>query len=81
MFKTRLATVALASCVAFSTLAADDAPDFKKVRAHCELAHMWKDPQDRKGFNVCMKDGHFVLQLSPLCQVGARRQGCYVFKD
>jgi hypothetical protein len=76
-----LVLATLASGFALPALAANEKPDFKKVRSDCELAHMWKDPPDPKAFNKCMKEGHFVLQLSPLCQVGARRQGCYVLND
>jgi hypothetical protein len=81
MFERRLVLVILASCVTLSAPAADETQNFKKVRSDCELAHMWKDPQDPRAFNECMKEGHFVLQLSPLCQVGARRQGCYELKN
>jgi hypothetical protein len=81
MFERRLVLLALASCVALSALASDEARDFKKVRSDCELAHMWKDPPAPTAFNRCMRHGHYALRLSPLCQVGARRQLCYDLKD
>ncbi|PZM15773.1 hypothetical protein CPY51_06255 [Rhizobium tubonense] len=71
----------LASSMAFSPVASNEADDFKKVRGDCELAHMWKDPPDPKAFSRCMKDGHYALRLSPLCQFGARRRGCYELQN
>jgi len=51
--------------------------EFSDVLKHCELAHLWKDPQDPKGFSECMKQGHYRLYFSPTCQTGSRRARCY----
>lgn len=76
-----LMSATLVSSMAISALASDEAHDFKKVRSDCEMAHMWKDPPEPKAFSRCMKDGRYVLKLSPLRQVGARRQSCYELKN
>ena len=76
-----LVLATLATSFALSAPAANEKDNFKNVRSDCELAHMWKAPPDAKAFNGCMRDGHYTLRRSPLCQVGARRQGCYDLKN
>ncbi|CAN7414692.1 hypothetical protein [Rhizobium leguminosarum] len=68
--------LALAASAA-SVEATERTEDFINVRKHRELAHLWKDPPDPKGFSECMKERRYRLHFSPTCQTGSRRAQCY----